>query len=95
MIMDAYKLTRRLTEAKWIGPERTIKTVNVQNKECQSLKGKGQVIYKDRPIRTTSDFSPQSSQKDLGRGLADSKRPQMSVQTTRCSSTFNHHRWRK
>jgi hypothetical protein len=39
-----------------------VKTKNAQNKEriLKAVREKGQVIYKDRPIRITPDFSPET-----------------------------------
>ena len=39
-----------------------IKTSNAQNKEriLKAVRGKGQVTYKDRPIRLMQDFSPET-----------------------------------
>ena len=39
-----------------------LKTLNAQNKErtLKAVRGKGQVTYKGRPIRITSDFSTET-----------------------------------
>ena len=76
-----------------------LKTLNAQNKErtLKAVRGKGQVTYKGRPIRITSDFSTETlkarrSQTDVLQ--TDPKRPQLPAQTTIPSKTLNHHRWR-
>jgi hypothetical protein len=39
-----------------------IKTLNAQNEEriLKAVRGKGQVIYKSRPVRITPDFSTET-----------------------------------
>ncbi|OPX54009.1 RBD-like domain-containing protein [Oceanospirillum multiglobuliferum] len=57
-IQEAYRTPNRLDQKK-ISHHIIIKTLNIQNKErlLRAAKEKSQVTYKDRPLRTTSDFS--------------------------------------
>ena len=68
-----------------------------QRKNFKAAREKGQLTYKGRPIRITSDFSTETlkarrSQTDVLQ--TDPKRPQLPAQTTIPSKTLNHHRWR-
>ena len=83
-----------------IGTEKKIlssnkKTLNAQSKEriLKAVREKGQVTYKGRPIRITSDFSTDYERpKSLVKGHANSKRTQMSAQATIPSKNLNQHR---
>jgi hypothetical protein len=79
-----------------MGPEKkNFSSHNYQNTNTQSkgrilkaAREKGQVTYKGRPVRITPDFSTETSQKNLVRGHADSKRTQMTTQATILSKTL-------
>jgi hypothetical protein len=96
---DAHEHTRSLQNSKYFGPEKKfLLSHNNQNNKCtkqrktiKSSKGKkGQVTYKDRPIRITPDFSPDyESLKILDRCHTDSKRGKMPAQDTIPSKTLN------
>jgi hypothetical protein len=59
-IQEAYRTPNRLDQKRNSSRHIIIKTPNVQNKEriLKAIRGKGQVRYKDRPIRITPDFLP-------------------------------------
>lgn len=63
----------------------------------KTTKENDHVPYKGRPIRVTHEIlnAESESQNGLARFAADSKRPQVPVQTTLPSKTFNCHIWRK
>jgi hypothetical protein len=63
----------------------------------KAVRETGQVLYKDRPIRITPEFSPETvkSQKILGGCHTDPKRTQTTAKSTVSSKTHNYHRWRK
>ena len=59
-IQEAYRTPNRLDQ-KWNSSSHIkIKTQSTQNKEriLKAVRGKGQVIYKERPIRIASDSPP-------------------------------------
>jgi hypothetical protein len=67
----------------------------LQDGILKAVREKGQVTYKGRPIRITSDISPDyESLKILDRSYTDSKRTQMPAQATISNKTLNYHRWR-
>ena len=76
------------------------RTTNALNKDriLKIVREKGQVTYKGRPIRITSDFSPETvkawTDVILDRCHTDSKRTQMPAQATIPNKTLNYHRWR-
>jgi hypothetical protein len=61
-IQEAYRTPNRLDQKRNSYSQIIIKTSNAQNKEriLKAVRGKGQVTYKDRPIRITQDFSPET-----------------------------------
>jgi hypothetical protein len=75
----------------------TIKTPNAQNKEriLKAVREKGQVIYKDRPFRITSEFIPETmktrrSWVDVIQTLREHKcQPRLLY-----PAKLNYHRWR-
>jgi hypothetical protein len=97
-IQEAYRTPNRLEQKRKSSPHIIIRTTNTLNKNriLKAVREKGQVTYKDRPIRITPDFSPETeSQKILDSCYTDTKRTQMSDEaTTIPSQTFNYHRWR-
>jgi hypothetical protein len=60
-IQEAYRTPNRLDQKRNSSRHIIIKTPNAQNKEkiLKAVREKGQVTYKDRPIRITPDFSPE------------------------------------
>jgi hypothetical protein len=58
-IQEAYRTSNRLDQKRNSSHHIIIKTPNAQNKEriLKTVKEKGQVTYKGRPIRMTPDFS--------------------------------------
>ncbi|KAL6037201.1 hypothetical protein STEG23_016771 [Scotinomys teguina] len=63
-IQEAYRIPNRLAPQKKSSSHIIIKTLNIQNKEriLRAAKEKGQLTYKGRPIRITSDFSMETLQ---------------------------------
>ncbi|KAL6085855.1 hypothetical protein STEG23_033186 [Scotinomys teguina] len=63
-IQEAYRTPNRLDPQKKSSRHIIIKTLNIQNKEriLRAAKEKGQLTYKGRPIRITSDFSMETLQ---------------------------------
>ena len=61
-IQEAYRNPYRLDQKRNSSRHIIIKTPNAQNKEkiLKAVREKGQVTYKDRPIRITPDFSPET-----------------------------------
>jgi hypothetical protein len=61
-IQEAYRTPSRLDQKRNSSHHIIIKTPNALNKEriLKALREKGQVTYKGRPIRITSDFSPET-----------------------------------
>jgi hypothetical protein len=96
-IQEVYKTPNSLDKKRNFSSHIIIKIPNAQNKEriLKTVREKGQVTYKGRPIRITPDFSPDSeSQKILGRHHINPKKPQMPAQATIPSKILNYHRWR-
>jgi hypothetical protein len=60
-IQEAYRTPNRLDQ-KRNSPITVVKTPNAQNKErtLKAVRKKGQVTYKGRPIRITSDLAPET-----------------------------------
>ena len=58
-MQEAYRSPNRLDQKRNSSLHIIIKTPNAQNKEriLKAIRGKGQVIYKGRPIRITPGFS--------------------------------------
>jgi len=58
-VQKAYRTPNRLDQKRKSFHHIIIKTLNVQNKEgiLKDVREKGQVTYKDRPIRIIPDFS--------------------------------------
>ena len=58
-IQEAYRTPNRLDQKRNSFQHITIRTTKALNKDriLKSVRGKGQVIYKDRPIRITPNFS--------------------------------------
>jgi hypothetical protein len=61
-IQEAYRTPNRLDQKRNSSRHVIVKTPNKQNKEriLKAIRGKGQVTYKDRPIRLMQDFSPET-----------------------------------
>ena len=61
-IQEAYRTPNRLVQKRNSSCHIIIKTSNALNKEriLKTVRGKGQVTYKRRPIRITPDFSPET-----------------------------------
>jgi hypothetical protein len=61
-IQEAHRTSNRLGQKRNSFCHIIIKTPNAQNKEriLTAVREKGQVTYKGRPIRITSDFSPET-----------------------------------
>ena len=61
-IQEAYRTPNRLDQKRYFFHHIIVKTPNAQNKEriLKALREKGQVTYKDRPIRITPNFSPET-----------------------------------
>jgi hypothetical protein len=61
-IQEAYRTPNTVDKTRNLSHNIIIKTPNAQNKEriLKTVRGKGQVTYKGRPIRITPDFSPES-----------------------------------
>jgi hypothetical protein len=62
-IQEAYRTPNRLDQKRNSSCHMIVKTPNVHNKEknIKSVREKGQVTYKGRPIRITPDFSPETT----------------------------------
>jgi hypothetical protein len=61
-IQEAYRIPNSLDQKRNSSCHIIIGTPNTQNKKriLKAVRGKGQVTYKDRPIRITPDFSPET-----------------------------------
>ena len=61
-IQEAYRTPNRLDQKRNSSSHRIIKTPTALNKEriLKTVREKGQVTYKGRPIRITPDFSPKT-----------------------------------
>jgi hypothetical protein len=59
-IQEAHRTPNRQDQKRNSSHHIIIKTSNALNKERNSVRGKGQVTYKGRPIRITPDFSPET-----------------------------------
>jgi hypothetical protein len=61
-IQEAYSTPERLDQKRNSSCNIILKTPNAQNTEriLKSVRDKGQVTYKGRPIRITPDFSPET-----------------------------------
>jgi DNA-binding GntR family transcriptional regulator len=61
-IKEAYRTQNRLDQKRNSSRHIIIRATNALNKEriLKAVRGKGQVTYKGRPIRITSDFSPET-----------------------------------
>jgi hypothetical protein len=61
-IQEAYRTPNRLDQRRNSSGHIIIKTPNAQNKDriLKAVRENGQVTYKDRPIRITPDFSPET-----------------------------------
>jgi hypothetical protein len=61
-IQEAYRTPNRLDQKRNSSRHIIIKTQNALNKDriLKAIRGKGQVTYKDRPIRITPDISPET-----------------------------------
>ena len=61
-IQEAYRTPNRLDEKRNSSRHIIIRTTNELNKDriLKAVREKGQVTYKDRPIRITPDFSPET-----------------------------------
>ena len=97
-IQEAYRTPNSFYQKRNSSCHIIIKIPNSQNKEriLKAIRQKDQVTYKGRPIRITSDISPETyeSQKSLDRCYTDTKRTQIPAQATIPSQTLNYHRWR-
>ena len=83
-IKEAFRIPNRVDQKMNSSQHIIVKVPSAQNKEriLKAVREKGHVTYKDRPIRTTPDFSTETneSQKILDRHHADPKRTQVSAQ---------------
>jgi hypothetical protein len=61
-IQEAYRTPNRLDQKRNSSQHIIIRTTNALNKDriLKVVREKGQVTYKDRPIRITPDFSPET-----------------------------------
>jgi hypothetical protein len=61
-ILEAYRTPNRLDQKRNSSQHIIIRTTNALNKDriLKAVRGKGQVTYKEKPIRITSDFSPET-----------------------------------
>jgi hypothetical protein len=61
-IQEAYRTPNKLDQKRKSSYHIIIKTPNAQNKEriLKAVREKGQVTYKDRPIRIIADFSTET-----------------------------------
>jgi hypothetical protein len=61
-IKEAYRIPNRLDQKRNSSRHIVIRTTNALNKEriLKAVREKGQVKYKGRPIRITSNFSPET-----------------------------------
>jgi len=62
-IQEAYRTPNRLYQKRNSSCHTIVKTANTQNKEriLKAVREKGQVTYKDRPIKITPDVSPKTT----------------------------------
>jgi zona occludens toxin (predicted ATPase) len=90
----AYRTPNRLDQKRNSSCHIIVKTPNVQNKEIilKTIREKGQVTYKGRPIRITPEFSPETMK--ARRTWEDVMQTQMPAQATIPSKTLNYHRQR-
>jgi hypothetical protein len=61
-IQDAYRSPNRLDQKRNSSRHIIIRTTNTLNKDriLKAVRDKGKVTYKGRPIRITTDFSPET-----------------------------------
>ena len=61
-IQEAYRTPNRLDQKRNSSRHIIIRTTNALNKDkiLKAAREKGQITYKDRPIRITPDFSPET-----------------------------------
>ena len=61
-IQEAYRTPNRLDQKRNSSQHIIIRTANALNKDSilKAVREKGQVTYKGRPIRITTDFSPET-----------------------------------
>ena len=61
-VQEAYRTPNKWDQKRKSSCHRIIKTLNGQNKEriLKAAREKGQVTYKNRPIRITPDFSTET-----------------------------------
>ena len=61
-IQEAYRTANRLNQKRNYSRRIIIRTANALNKDriLKAVREKGQVTYKDEPIRITPDFSPET-----------------------------------
>jgi hypothetical protein len=97
-IQEAYRTPNRLDQKRNSSQHIIIRTTNALNKDkiLKAAREKGQVTFKGRTIRITSDFSTETmkarrSWTDVIQTLREHKFP---GQVTIPTQTFNYHRWR-
>jgi D-arabinose 1-dehydrogenase-like Zn-dependent alcohol dehydrogenase len=96
-MQEAYRTPNSLEQKRNSSHHIIIKTPNAQNKEriLKAVREKGQVTYIGRPIRSTPDFSPETMKaRRSWADHTDTKRTQMSAQSTIPNKTLNYYRWR-
>jgi hypothetical protein len=93
-IQETYRAPNRLDQKRNSSHHLIIKTPNALNKEriLKAVREKDQVSYKGRPIRITTEFSPETMK--AGRSWADVIHI---IREHKCqpSKILNYHRWRK
>jgi hypothetical protein len=93
-------IQNRLDQKRNSSQHKIIRTTNALNKDrlLKAVREKCQVPYKDRPIRITPDFSPETMKARRSWTFlcyTDPKKTQMPAQATIPSKTLIYHRWRK
>ena len=81
-IQEAYRTPNILDQKRNSSPHMIISTTNALNKDriLKTVREKGHVTYKGRPIRITPDFSPETVKTVQDRCYTDTKRTQMPAQ---------------
>jgi hypothetical protein len=95
-IQEAYRIPNRLDQKRNSSQHIIIRTKNALNKDTilKTVREKGQVTYKGRPIRITPDFSPETrkarrSWTDVMQTLRDNKCQPSLLYPTKLSITID------
>jgi hypothetical protein len=98
-IKETYRTPNSLEQKRNSSWHIRIRTANALNKDriLKAVREKGQVTYKGRPIRITSDFYSETmkTRRSLADVIQTIREHKCSAQATIMSKILNCHRWRK